>query len=251
MAGHSKWANIKHKKSRMDAQKGKIFTKLAREISVAAKEGGGDVNSNTRLRMAVQKAKEANMPNDNIQKNIQKGLGKLEGESYESVTCEGYGPGGAAILVESLTDNRNRAIQDIRSLFTKYGGNLGEAGCVKWMFERKGYITINKETCMWDEEELMLEAIEAGAEDLRPEGDYYEIITNPEDLEEVKESLKNKEIILETAELTMLPHTNMTINDNEVAIQLLKLMEALEDLDDVQNVHANFVIPDNLQIKLD
>ena len=248
MAGHSKWANIKHRKSRADAQKSKIFTKLAREISVAAREGGGDINSNVRLRLAVQKAKEANMPNENIHKNIQKGIGALEGESYEFVTCEGYGPGGIAILVEGLTDNRNRTVSDVRSIFNKHEGNLGEAGCVAWMFNRKGYITIKKGSVSMEEEDLMMEAIEAGAEDFKIDKEFYEIITAPEDLEDVKEYLQNKDIILSANEVTMLPNNLVEINDEEEAQKIIKLLESLEDLDDVQNVHANFTLADTVKV---
>ncbi len=249
MAGHSKWANIKHRKSRMDEQKGKIFTKLAREISVAAREGGGDIQQNFRLRLVVQKAKEANMPNDNIQRNIQKGLGALEGVSYESVTYEGYGPAGIAIMVEVLTDNRNRTVAEMRNFFSKNGGNLGESGCVSWMFERKGYITIDNEGSL-DEDELMLEVIEAGAEDFRVDGNSYEVITAAEDMEKVRDNLLTKEVSVITAELTMLPITTVKIQDPEEAQRLLKLLALLEEHDDVQNVHANFDIPEDLQIDI-
>lgn len=251
MAGHSKWANIKHRKSRMDEQKGKIFTKLSREIAVAAREGGSDIQSNFRLRIVVQKAKEANMPNDNIQRNIQKGLGNIEGVSYESVTYEGYGSGGTAVLVEALTDNRNRTVAEIRHIFSKNGGNLGEAGCVAWIFERKGYLTISNEDNTLDEDDIMLDVIEAGAEDFRNEENYFEIITAPEDMEKVRDSIQQKEINISSAEITMLPKTTLKIEDTEEAQRVLKLMSLLEDHDDVQSIHANFDISENLQLNFD
>lgn len=246
MAGHSKWANIKHRKARMDAQKGKIFTKLAREIIVAAREGGGDPNANFRLRLAIQKARENNMPTENIQRAIQKGTGGLEGESYEQMNYEGYGPGGVAVFLEIMTDNRNRTAAEIRHLFSRHGGSLGETGCVAWMFSRKGYLVINEEAAKLDEDELILEALEAGGEDVTREGGSYNIITAPEDLEKVKEYFQNKGIPVESAEVTMLPQTTVKVEDPEEAGRILKLMEALEDHDDVQNVYANFDIDEKL-----
>lgn len=246
MAGHSKWANRKHRKFRADAQKGKIFTKLARELTVAAREGGGDSEANVRLRLAIEKAKENNMPNQNIERAIQKGTGGLEGASYESVTLEGYGPGGVAVLLEALTDNRNRTVSDVRSYFTKHGGNLGEAGCVSWIFERKGYFSVHVENTGLDEDELMSEAIEAGAEDFRQEDQYYEIITAAEDFASIKQVFDEKGFTFDRAEITMLPNNTVPVSDREEASSLLNLLEVLEDHDDIQNVYSNFDIPDEI-----
>lgn len=246
MAGHSKWANIKHRKARMDAQKGKIFTKLAREIIVAAREGGGDMDTNFRLRLAVQKARESNMPNDNIQRAIQKGTGELEGESYDQVQYEGYAPGGVAVLLEAMTDNRNRTVAEIRHLFSRQGGSLGESGCVSWMFSRKGHIMVRQEDAGHDEDEMMLIALEAGAEDIKLEDGVYYIITRPEDFEAVREYLAAESIQPAGAEVTMLPSTTVNITDPDEASRILKLMEMLEDHDDVQNVYANFEMPDEI-----
>lgn len=245
MAGHSKWANIKHRKARMDAQKGKIFTKVAREIIVAAKDGGGDPESNFALRLAVQKAREANMPNDNIMRAIKRGTGELGGSSFESFTYEGYGPGGVALMLDINTDNRNRAAADIRYLLSKHGGSLGESGCVSWMFKRKGYISVEMSKGL-DEDELILLALEAGAEDIQEDGDSLEITTAPEDMEKVKEALEGSGISVSLAEVSMFPETEVAIQDKEVAGKLIKLVDALEDHEDVQNVHANFNIPDEL-----
>ena len=246
MAGHSKWANVKHRKARMDAQKGKIFTKLAREIIVAAREGGGDIDTNFRLRLAVQKARENNMPNDNIQRAIQKGAGGLEGESYDQVNYEGYAAGGVAVLLEVFTDNRNRTVADIRHLFSRHGGNLGETGCVAWMFERKGLFIAKKEDLKIGEDDLMLIALEAGAEDVKEEDDTFSIISSPELFEEVKTYLGAQDIALESSEVTMLPQSTVEIDNPEEVRRILNLMEVLEDNDDVQNVYANFEIPDEL-----
>ncbi len=245
MAGHSKWANIKHRKARMDAQKGKIFTKVAREIIVAAKDGGGDPESNFALRLAVQKAREANMPNDNIMRAIKRGTGELGGSSFESFTYEGYGPGGVALMLDINTDNRNRAAADIRYLLSKHGGSLGESGCVSWMFKRKGYISVEMSKGL-DEDELILLALEAGAEDIQEDGDSLEITTAPEDMEKVKEALEGSGISVSLAEVSMFPETEVAIQDKEAAGKLIKLVDALEDHEDVQNVHANFNIPDEL-----
>ena len=246
MAGHSKWANVKRRKARVDAQKGKIFTKLAREIIVAAREGGDDIETNFSLRLAVQKARDNNMPNDNIQRAIQRGSGGLEGESYDQVNYEGYASGGVAVLLEALTDNRNRTVAEIRHLFSRYGGNLGESGCVAWMFERKGLLIVKKEDLQIDEDDLMLMALEAGAEDVKEEDDTYSIITTPELFEEVKEYLQKQKIACESAEVTMLPQNTVEIDNPDEVRRILNLMEALEDNDDVQNVYANFEIPDAL-----
>jgi YebC/PmpR family DNA-binding regulatory protein len=246
VAGHSKWANIKRRKARVDAQKGKIFTKLAREIIVAAREGGDDIETNFSLRLAVQKARENNMPNDNIQRAIQRGSVGLEGESYDQVNYEGYAPGGVAVLLEALTDNRNRTVAEVRHLFSRYGGSLGESGCVAWMFERKGLFIVKKEGLKISEDDLMLIALEAGAEDIKEEDDTYSIITSPELFEEVKDYLQKEKIAFESAEVTMLPQNTVEIDNPDEVRRILDLMEALEDNDDIQNVYANFEIPDAL-----
>ncbi|NMA92898.1 MAG: YebC/PmpR family DNA-binding transcriptional regulator [Firmicutes bacterium] len=244
MAGHSKWANIKRRKARVDAQRGKIFTKLSRELMVSAREGGGDVESNLRLRLAVQKARENNLPNDSIQRAILKGTGELEGEALEGVSYEGYGPGGVALLMETLTDNRNRTVAEIRHLMTRSGGNLGETGCVAWMFERKGFIIIEKSGL--EEDDVIMAALEAGAEDVELDGDSYEVITAPETMEHVKEYLQQAGMDLSSAEVTMLPKSTVNVTEPEVVKKLLELLENLEELDDVQNVYANFDIPEEL-----
>lgn len=247
MAGHSKWANTKHRKARADAQKGKIFTKLAREISVAAREGGTDIDANFRLRLAVQKARENNMPNDNIQRAIQKGSGGQDGSSYEQAGYEGYAAGGVAVLLEVMTDNRNRTVAEIRHIFSRHGGSLGESGCVAWMFHRKGLLSVNRDDLEIDEDDLMLAALEAGAEDVEAEDDgSYSITTEPENFEAVKKQLEEQDIVISSAEVTMLPSTTIKIEDGEEAARILKLMEALDDHDDVQNVYANFDIPEKL-----
>ena len=251
MAGHSKWANVKHKKARVDAQKGKAFTKIAREIIVAAREGGADISANFRLRLAVQKAREANMPNDNVNRAIQKGAGEGEGSSLEQLTYEGYGQAGVAVLVDIMTDNRNRTAADIRHIFSKRGGNMGEAGCVGWMFSRKGYLTIEKNEGLPSEDDLMMLALESGAEDFKDEDNVFVITTSPEDFERVKETFGQKKIEFSTAEITMLPSTSVRIENPEEAAKVLRLLEALEDHDDVQNVYANFDIPDEIMQSLE
>ncbi|AOY58562.1 MULTISPECIES: YebC/PmpR family DNA-binding transcriptional regulator [Desulfococcus] len=243
MSGHSKWSTIKHKKGAADAKRGKLFTKLIKEITVAARMGGGDINANPRLRTAIAAAKAENMPKDNMERAIKKGTGELEGVSYEETIYEGYGPGGAAVLVESLTDNKNRAVADIRHIFAKRGGNLGENGCVAWMFDKKGYINIEK--AVTDEETLMEVALDAGAEDVREDGDCFEIITAPEDFEAVKAAIENAEIPYLEAEVTMLPQTTATLQGKE-AEQMILMMEALDDCDDVQKVYTNADIPDDM-----
>ncbi len=243
MSGHSKWAGIKHRKAAQDAKKGKMFTKIVKEISVAARQGGGDVNKNPALRLAIQRAKDVNMPSNNIDRAVKKGTGELEGVTYENVTYEGYGPGGVAILVESLTDNKNRTISEIRSIFSKKGGNLAGSGSVSWMFEKKAYFLINKSTI--DEDTLTNIALEAGADDLTTEGDAYEIKTQPHDFEKIKKILEDKGLKLELSQITMVPKSTIRIAGDK-AKNLLRLMEDLEDNDDVQNVYANFDIPDDL-----
>jgi YebC/PmpR family DNA-binding regulatory protein len=244
MSGHSKWSSIKHKKGAADAKRGKIFTKLIKEITVAARMGGGgDPASNPRLRAAVLAAKAENMPKDNIERAIKKGTGELEGVSYEEISYEGYGPGGAAVLVESLTDNKNRTVADIRHIFSKSGGNLGENGCVAWMFSKKGYLTVSKENA--NEETLMEIALDAGAEDVREDDGVFEIITGTNDFESVKSALEKASIKLNEAEITMLPQ-NTTNLEGKDAEKMIKLMETLEDSDDVQKVYTNADIPEDM-----
>lgn len=243
MAGHSKWKNIKHRKSRQDALRGKLFAKLAREIYVAARDGGVDPDMNQALRLAISKAKAANMPNENIERMLQKAQGGTEGEKYEAVSYEGYGPAGVAVLVEALTDNRNRAAANIRHIFSKFGGNLGEAGCVAWMFSRKGSLIIDKEETTLDEDDIMLLALEAGADDFVATSDTYDIMTSVEQFETIKQALEKEGLSFSAAELTMIPHNTIELT-GEDATKTLQLMDALDDEDDVQNVYANFDIDD-------
>ncbi len=243
MSGHSKWSQIKHKKASTDAKRGKIFTKIVKEISVAARTGGGDPEGNPRLRTAIEKAKEVNMPYDNIKKAIMKGTGELPGTTYEEVIYEGYGPGGVALLIETLTDNKNRTVSEVRHILSKNGGSLGEAGCVAWMFEKKGYILVEKSKV--DEDTLMSIVLDAGAEDMKndPKEDNYEIITSPENLNTVKETIEKQDITVSLSEITMLPKSYVPI-EGSTAEQMVRLIDALEDNDDVQNVYANFDIPE-------
>jgi YebC/PmpR family DNA-binding regulatory protein len=243
MSGHSKWATTKHKKAATDAKRGKIFTKIGKEIAVAAKLGGGDPSGNPRLRTAVAKAKSVSMPAENIKRAIQKGTGELPGVSYEEVIYEGYGPGGVAVIVEVMTDNRNRTVSEIRNIFSKSGGNMGEAGCVSWMFHKKGYIVVNREKS--DEDKLMSIALDAGAEDMQTEDDNFVITTPPNDFEKVKKSLEEASVTMDVAEVTMVPQTYVKLEGKE-AQQMLRLVETLEDNDDVQNVYANFDIPEEV-----
>ncbi len=241
MSGHNKWSTIKHKKGAADARRGKIFTKLIKEITVAARMGGGDIGANPRLRSAVLAAKSENMPKDNIDRAIKKGTGELEGVSYEEVLYEGYGPGGAAILVESLTDNRNRAVAEIRHILNKGGGNMGSNGCVAWMFDLKGYISLDRKKV--DEDLLMETVLDAGAEDVREDADEFEVITEPENFETVKQAIEKAGIAYEMAEVTRLPQ-NTTVLQGKEAEQMIRLMENLEDCDDVQKVYTNADIAD-------
>ncbi len=245
MAGHSKWANIKHRKGAQDAKRGKIFTKLIKEIITAVRIGGGDLDSNPRLRSAVMEAKSNNMPKDNWERAIKKGTGELEGVNYEEATYEGYGPGGAAIYVDALTDNKNRAVSEIRHAMTKHGGNMGENGCVAYMFDKKGYLVVEMSAA--DEDALMEVALEAGAEDVREDGSNFEVITAPEDFEPVKEAIDAASIATIAAEVTMLPQT-MAPLDGDTALKMIKLIDALEDCDDVQTVYTNADIPDDIEI---
>ena len=241
MAGHSKWANIKHKKGREDAKRGKIFTKLIKEITVAAKMGGGDPGGNPRLRAALDRAKAENMPKDNIDRAIKKGTGELEGVNYEEVIYEGYGPGGVAVLVDVLTDNRNRTVAEVRSVFVKNGGNLGEGGCVAWNFDKKGLFTFDVGTV--DEDELMNSAIEAGAEDVNEvaEDKIFEVYTAPAEFQAVKDAFDEKGLTYNLAEISMIPKTTVKLEGGD-AQRMLRLMDSMEDCDDVQNVYANFDI---------
>ncbi len=249
MSGHSKWAQIKHKKASTDSKRGKVFTKIVKEIAVAARVGGGDPSGNPRLRTAIDKAKEVNMPNDNIKRAVMKGTGELPGVSYEEAVYEGYGPGGAAVLIEVLTDNKNRTTPEIRHIMSKIGGNLGEAGCVSWMFEKKGYILVEKAKV--DEDTLMSAALDAGAEDMKndPKEDNYEIIAAPENLEKIKTSIEASGIPVSLAEITMLPK-NYAALDERQADQMMRLVEALEDHEDVQNVYTNFDVSDEVIAKV-
>lgn len=236
MSGHSKWANIKHRKGAEDARRGKVFTKIIKEIMIAARTGGGDPAGNPRLRSALINARTNNMPKDNIERAIKKGTGELEGVHYDESSYEGYGPGGAAVLVESLSDNKNRTVADIRHAFNKYGGNMGENGCVAWMFHKKGWLSVKKEDA--DEEKLMSVALDAGAEDIRDEEEDFEVITPPEDFETVKKALDDASIPYTDSEVTMLPQSYISLT-GKAAEQMYKLMEALEDNDDVQKVYTN------------
>ncbi|MDX6444169.1 MAG: hypothetical protein QOH71_1243 [Blastocatellia bacterium] len=241
MSGHSKWHSIKHKKGATDAKRGKLFTKFIKEITVAARTGGGDPDANARLRKAILDAKAGNMPNDTIDRAVRRGTGAEEGVNYEEITYEGYGPGGVALLIESVTDNRNRTVAEIRHMFSKNGGNLGEAGSVGWLFEKKGYIVVDK--AAKPEEELFEIAIEAGADDLREDGDNFEIITSPENFEKVQTAIKSAGIEPQMAEVSMVPQTYVKLEGSS-AQQMLRLMETIEDHDDVQKVYANFDIDD-------
>ncbi len=243
MSGHSKWHTIKHKKGATDAKRGKIFTKMIKEITVAARTGGsGDVDSNARLRKAVNDAKGANMPNDTIDRAVKRGTGQLEGVAYDEITYEGYGIGGVAVLVETMTDNRNRTVAELRHIFSKNGGNLGEAGSVAWMFDKKGYIVVDK--AAKSEDELFDIVIEAGADDLQDEGDVFEIFTSPETFEAVTDALKTAGIEPQASEISMIPQNYIALTGGD-AQTMLKLYEAIDDNDDVQKVYANFDIDES------
>ncbi|MFC1287116.1 YebC/PmpR family DNA-binding transcriptional regulator [Bacillus paralicheniformis] len=238
MAGHSKWKNIQRRKNAQDAKRGKIFMKLAKEIYVAAKEGGPDPESNASLRLVIDKAKNANMPNDNIDRAVKKASGSQDGKSYEEITYEGYGPSGVAVMVQCLTDNKNRTATNVRTAFSKNGGSLGETGCVSYMFDRKGYIAIEREDLEIDEEEFMLEVIDAGAEELETSEELFEIYTEPEQFEEVKKNLEERGYQMATAEITMVPQTYAEV-DEALQEKVEKLIDVLEDDDDVQEVYTN------------
>lgn len=243
VAGHSKWANRKHRKERQDAKKGKVFSKMAREIIIAARQGGGNPDTNARLRLAVDKAKAMRVPMENIERAIQRGAGGGDEAALEELIYEGYGPGGVAVLLEIMTDNRNRTAGEIRHLFAKHGGNLGESGCVAWMFERKGLLSADAGENGLDEDRAMEIALEAGAEDVKEEDGIFSIYTSPEDFEAVKRAVEARGVKLENAELTYVPKTEVRVEGKE-AQQLLRLLDALEDHDDVQDVHANFLMDD-------
>ncbi|MBR3231209.1 MAG: YebC/PmpR family DNA-binding transcriptional regulator [Lachnospiraceae bacterium] len=240
MSGHSKFANIKHKKEKNDAAKGKIFTIIGREIAVAVKEGGPDPSNNFKLATVIAKAKANNMPNDTIERGIKKAAGDGSGANYESITYEGYGPGGTAIIVRTLTDNKNRTAADVRAAFTKGGGNIGTPGCVSFMFDEKGQIIIDKEECDMDPDDLMMEVLDAGAEDFKEEEDSYEVITDPAAFQEVEEALKAKGIPMAEAEVTMIPQNYVTLTDEGVIGQLNRILDMLDASDDVQNVYHNW-----------
>lgn len=250
MGGHSHWAGIKHKKALVDAKKGKVFTKILREITIAAKMSGGNPDQNPRLRKAMDDARAANMPLDNMKRAIMKGTGQLPGVTYEEITYEGYGPGSTAVIVECTTDNKNRTFAEIRKIFTSRGGSIGTTGCVSYMFKSKGVIVVNKEAI--GEDDLMNLALEAGAEDVRTMGEAYEVITAPDaTFDAVKKAIEDKGLTPESAELTMLPDTEVNISDEHVAESLLNMMEELDDHDDTKNVYSNYNIPDDIMAKLD
>jgi YebC/PmpR family DNA-binding regulatory protein len=248
MSGHSKWSQIKHKKKIVDAKRGGLFTKILKEITVAARLGGGDPGGNARLRTVILKAKSSNMPGDNIERAIKKGTGELPGVTYEDATYEGYAPGGVAVLVEVTTDNKTRTVAEIRNIFVKAGGQMGETGCVSWLFNRKGEITVGKDSVT--EDDLMEMALDAGAEDMDSTGEYYAITTPPEALETVRSALEAKGVKVESAELNMIPLNTVKVDSEETAKKVLKLMETMEDQEDVQKVHANFDIPDDILEKV-
>ncbi len=248
MSGHSKWATIKRKKGKTDAERGKVFTRHIKEITIAAREGGGDPEGNPRLRTAIAAAKASNMPADNIKRGILKGTGDLPGVTYESITYEGYGPGGVALYMEALTDNKNRCVSEVRHALTKYGGNLGASGCVAWMFEKQGLITIDLDAT--DEDTIMEVAMEAGAEDIKSDSGTYEVITQPGDIDTVREAIEAKGIAMVSAEVTMIPKDSVKLEKESQASSMMKLWDILEELDDVQKIYANFDISEELLEKL-
>jgi YebC/PmpR family DNA-binding regulatory protein len=244
MSGHSKWHSIKHQKGAADAARGKLFARLARQIEVAARSGGGDIEANPTLRSMVQKARDGSMPKDNIERAIKRGTGELEGVRYEPVTYEGYAPNGVAVLAESLTDNRNRTGQEVKNIFTRNGGSLAEPGAVSWQFERKGVVILDKAAAT--EDDLMGATLDAGAEDIEDQGDTWQVTTAPGDLQPVRDALDGAGISFTSADLTMLPSTSVPLDDAAAAKAVLRVLEALEENDDVQNVYANFDIPDDV-----
>lgn len=248
MSGHSHWAGIKHKKAANDAKRGKVWSKVARMIIVAARSGGGDPSANLTLRYAIDKAKAANMPKDTIEKAVKKGTGDLGGANYEEVLYEGYGPSGVAVMVEALTDNRNRTGPEVKRIFEKHGGSLGTTGCVNWMFSKKGLITVG--TANVNEDDLMELALGAGAEDMETTGDVFEITCDPAAYEELRKALEEKDIPMEVAEISMMPENMVGIDNEAMAKRVVSMMEAFDDHEDVQNAYANFDIPDEIMTKL-
>ncbi|MFH1688543.1 MAG: YebC/PmpR family DNA-binding transcriptional regulator [bacterium] len=248
MSGHSKWATIKRKKGKTDAERGKVFTRHIKEITIAAREGGGDPEGNPRLRTAIAAAKASNMPADNIKRGIQKGTGELPGVTYEAAVYEGYGPGGVALYLETFSDNKNRCVSEIRHALSKYGGNLGESGCVAWMFEKQGVITLELDAV--DEDTLTEIALEAGAEDIKTDSGSYEVITQPGDVDTVRSAIEAKGIAMVSAEVTMNPQNYVKLEQESQASSMMKLYDILEDLDDVQKIYANFDISEELLEKL-
>jgi len=247
MSGHNKWSTIKHKKGAADAKRSKIFSKLIKELTVAARMGGGDPEGNPRLRTAVNAARAANMPKDNIEKAVKRGTGEIAGVSYEEITYEGYGPGGVAVMVEALTDNKNRTVSEIRHIFDKYNGNLGESGCVAWMFDKKGMVIVSAEGL--DEDEVMELALESGAQDVSREDETFEITTQPADFESVRKAVEEKAWKIELAEITMIPQNTVKLEGKKAEL-MLKMMDALDDHDDLQKVFANFDISDEQMMTL-
>ena len=244
MSGHSKFANIKHKKEKNDAAKGKIFTRIGREIAVAVKEGGADPNNNSKLKDIIAKAKSNNMPNDTIERSIKKAAGDANADNYEHCTYEGYGPSGIAVIVETLTDNKNRTASNVRNAFTKGNGNIGTSGCVSFMFDKKGQIIIDKEECDLSFDDLMMIALEAGAEDINEEDDSFEILTDPDSFSEVRENLEKEGIKMVEADVTMIPQTWVTLTDEKDIKFFQRTLDLLDDDDDVQNVYHNWDMPD-------
>jgi YebC/PmpR family DNA-binding regulatory protein len=249
MAGHSHWAGIKHKKAAVDAKKGKIWSKISKAIIVAAKNGGGDPETNLPLRYAIEKAKDANMPKDNIEKAIKKGTGELEGVSYEQILYEGYAPGGVAVMLDSLTDNRHRTAPEVKKLFENRGGSLGTSGCVSWMFKKKGLITVSTENV--EEDTLMEIALSAGADDMEKNGDVFEITCQPGAFEALKTNIKDNQIPTQVAEISMVPENNVKVEDPDTARKVVGLMEDFEEHDDIQNVYTNFDIPDEIMQQIE
>jgi YebC/PmpR family DNA-binding regulatory protein len=247
MSGHNKWSTIKHKKGAADAKRGKLFSKIIKEITIAARMGGGDPEGNPRLRTAVNAARAGNMPKDNVEKAIKRGTGEIEGVNYEEITYEGYGPGGVAVLVEALTDNKNRTVAEVRHIFEKYNGNLGETGCVAWMFKKQGIVVITADSL--DEDEVMEVALECGAHDVKKEGDTFEVTADPAAIETVRKAVEDKGWKVEMAEVTMIPQTTVKL-EGKKAEQMLKMMDALDDNEDMQKVFANFDISEEDMLKL-
>ncbi len=248
MAGHSKWHNIQHRKGRQDAKRGKVFTKAAKEVIIAARHGGGDPSANPRLRQAIANARSVNLPKDKIETAIKKGTGELEGEDLQEITYEGYGPGGVALLIETATDNRNRTVSEVRHILTKHGGSMGETGCVNWLFDRKGVIIFEKDKAT--EDQLMEIGLEAGAEDVVDDGDYWEVHASPEDLDGVQQAFDDAEMVYDRCEMTMVPQNTVEVDAN-TGRKLIKMLDLLDDNEDVQNVHSNFDLPEEVLAEME